>query len=184
MNEERRRVLDRLAEGKINADEAERLLNALSGGARAEQESGAFAGMHRWRRHLHRLHPDSHAGRRYVRIVIDQETADGRKERVRMKVPVRLLKAGISLSGLMPREVRERVQSALKAKGIDVDPFSLRGDDDEILAALADLEIDVGNKGEKIRIYTVAADDDARDADEDAERVVKEKTVRREFRPE
>jgi len=30
MNEERKRILEMLAEGKINADEAERLLSALS----------------------------------------------------------------------------------------------------------------------------------------------------------
>ena len=191
MTEERRRVLDLLAEGKINADEAERLLNALNGAARAapEEDSGPFAGMRRFRRHVHRMHREHQehhsAGRRYVYVVIDQEGSDGRKERMRMKVPVKLLKAGISLSGLMPREVRERVQTALKAKGIEVDPFSLRGDEDEILSALADLEIDIGNRGEKIRIYTADGDDDTRDADDDGAHVVKEKTtVRREFRPE
>lgn len=190
MNEERRRVLDLLAEGKINADEAERLLNALNGAGRPapQEDSGPFAGMRRFRRHvqrMHREHQEHHpAGRRYVYVVIDQEGSDGRKERLRMKVPVKLLKAGISLSGLMPREVRERVQTALKAKGIEVDPFSLRGDEDEILSALADLEIDIGNRGEKIRIYTADGDDDTRDADDDGA-VVKEKTtVRREFRPE
>ena len=56
---------------------------------------------------------------------------------------------------------------AFKEKGIDVDPFSFRGADaDEIVAALANLEIDIGNEGEKVRIYAVDEDDDGREDDE------------------
>jgi Fe-S-cluster formation regulator IscX/YfhJ len=174
MNEERKRVLDLLGEGKINADEAERLLNALNAGARAEADmSGLFANVHRIRRHLHRMHEEHHGEhhgghhsgrRRFVRIVVDKDTGEGRTERVRIKVPVKLLKAGISLAGLMPKDVREHVQEALKEKGIDVDPFALRGaDTDEILAALHDLEIDIGKKGEKVRIFTADTDDEDED---------------------
>ncbi len=176
MNEERKRVLDLLSEGKINADECERLLNALTAAARVEERAdGPFANLHRLRPHLHRMHEHLHgdgrpAGgeRRFVRIVVDKDTGEGRTERVRIKVPVKLLKAGISLSGLMPKDVRERVQEALKEKGIDVDPFALRGTDtDEIIAALHDLEIDIGKNGEKVRIFT--ANDDEDDDDDDRE---------------
>lgn len=162
MNEERKRVLDLLSEGKINADECERLLNALTAAARVEERAeGPFANLHRLRPHLHRMHEHHHGERRFVRIVVDKDTGEGRTERVRIKVPVKLLKAGISLSGLMPKDVRERVQEALKEKGIDVDPFALRGTDtDEIIAALHNLEIDIGKNGEKVRIFTADDEDD------------------------
>ncbi|MBM3507506.1 MAG: DUF2089 domain-containing protein [Alphaproteobacteria bacterium] len=196
MNEERRRVLDMLSEGKINADEAERLLNALNAGARAEADSAIgnpFGNVHRIRRHLHRMHEEHRSERRYLRVIVDRKTPEGRTERVRLKVPVKLLKAGISLSGLMPKDVREQVQAALKEKGVDVDPFALRGADaDDIVAALADLEIDIGDKGEKVRIFV--AEDDEEDDDGDGEGVTAretegpggertvERTIRRRFR--
>ncbi|MSP21080.1 MAG: hypothetical protein EXQ93_06115 [Alphaproteobacteria bacterium] len=170
MSDERRRVLDMLSEGKINADEAERLLNALNGAARGEEPAaaGPFAGLHRMRRHLHRVHDVHHAGARYLHIVVDKDTPEGKSERIRIKVPVKLLKAGISLSGLLPREVRDRVQAALKEKGIDVDVFALRGADaEEIVSALADLEVDIGKTGERVRIFVVDGDGDGDDDDED-----------------
>jgi Fe-S-cluster formation regulator IscX/YfhJ len=200
MNEERKRVLDLLSEGKINADECERLLNALTAAARVEERvETPFPNLHRLRPHLHRMHDHIHgraAGgeRRFVQIVVDKDTGEGRTERVRIKVPVKLLKAGISLSGLMPKDVRERVQEALKEKGIDVDPFALRGTDtDEIIAALHDLEIDIGNKGEKVRIFTAGSDDDEDDEGDDdgvtretegpgGERTVERTIRRRRFR--
>ncbi len=202
MNEERKRVLDLLSEGKINADEAERLLNALTAAARVEERAevrseGPFANLHRLRPHMHRLHEHFHGGegrsapggeRRFVRIVVDKDTGEGRTERVRIKVPVKLLKAGISLSGLMPKDVRERVQEALKEKGIDVDPFALRGTDtDEIIAALHDLEIDIGKNGEKVRIFTANDEDDDDDDREgtpthEAEGPAGEHTVERTIR--
>lgn len=190
MNEERKRVLDLLSEGKINADECERLLNALTAAARVEERAeGPFANLHRLRPHLHRMHEHHHSERRFVRIVVDKDTGEGRTERVRIKVPVKLLKAGISLSGLMPKDVRERVQEALKEKGIDVDPFALRGTDtDEIITALHDLEIDIGKNGEKVRIFTADEEEDDDDDDRgstptrDAEGPAGEHTVERTIR--
>ena len=176
MQEERRRILDLLSEGKINAAEAERLLLALGssaggfGPANDGHAGGPWAGLHRMRDHLHRMHREHHGegrGRRFIHIVVDKENAEGKSERVRIKVPVKLLKAGISLSGLLPRDVRDRVQEALKEKGLDVDIFALRGAEaDEIVAALSDLEVDIGKTGEKVRIFTVDEDDDRDDEDQ------------------
>ena len=74
-------------------------------------------------------------------------------------MPLKLLRAGISLGGLLPREAREKITAALRAKGIDVDPFSLKGmDADELVQALSDLEMDLD--GAHIRVHVEAEEED------------------------
>ena len=62
MNENRRRVLEMTAEGKLSADEAERLLSALDEGR--EPDSGGFA-------------PVPPGDAKYLRIVVEPESGGG-----------------------------------------------------------------------------------------------------------
>ena len=182
MSDEVTQILAMLSDGKITAEEAEKLINALRPATAGPSFSfdpgmgfGAFGGMGRgrgprrrkWRSHRrHRGHDP-----RFLRIIVDEDQ-DGHKERVNIKVPLKLLRAGISLGGLMPKEAKDKISEALRAKGIEVDPFSLEGSDaDEIIEALSDLEIDVDGSGKKVRIHVVydEGDDDADSDDHDTE---------------
>jgi hypothetical protein len=139
MMEERKKVLEMLAEGKITPDEAERLLEKLSasaahGDAVIEEEQASVI--------------TATAGPgilKYLRVVVD--SADGDKANIR--VPIALLRTGINLATMMPGEAGEK----LAAKGIDLSHLSsLKGE--ELIAALRDLKVDVdASDGTTVRIF-------------------------------
>ncbi len=137
MNEERRRILDMLAEGKVSVDEAERLLGAIG-----EPGNGL----------------DQPAGKkrkpRYLRIIVNEDGAPDGEEKVRIKVPLLLLRAGIKMGSLLSERARGKITAELRAKGIDTDPFDLPPENlEELVGALDELEIEAGDKGEKVRIF-------------------------------
>ena len=129
MTEERKKILEMLAAGTITADEAERLIVALEEADSRERQSSV---------------PGA-SGRtpRYLRIVVDD--AD---DRVNVRIPMKLIRAGIKLGALIPQGV---VDQAKEESGIDLsqlDPDNL----DEIIANLDDLTVDIDGK-EKVRIF-------------------------------
>ncbi len=138
MNENRRRVLDMLAEGKIGADEAERLLShvdppspppppAASSGSREPRGGPA----------------------RYLHVVVNEPG-----ERVNVRVPLGLIRAGMKLTSLIPTQASDGIHEALKEKGIDMDLRDLAGEGlDELLDALSDLEVQVQSENEQVHIY-------------------------------
>lgn len=133
MNEERKKVLEMLAAGKITAEEAERLLDKLAGTASNSTSSTEAP-------------PASGAAKaKYLRIVVD---APG-KDQVNMRVPLSLVGTGRRLLAVMPQRVSER----LSEYGIDAGIFSLENCEN-LEAAIRELNVDVehGN-GKKVRIY-------------------------------
>jgi len=148
MSEERQRILQMLADGKLSVDEAAQLLDAaaepagpLAVGADADTPAGGAREA------------------KYLRVTVDDpgDDATGKgAERVNIRVPIKLLRAGMRLGSLMPGDVGEKVGEALSAKGINLnlDVGKLAPDDlEELIGGLADLTIDVDGKGnEKVRI--------------------------------
>jgi hypothetical protein len=136
MSEERKKVLEMLASGKITADEAEKLLDKLSSNA-----SNATPGVE--------TPPTSAATGtakpKYLRIVVDQP---GHKE-VNVRIPLSLVRSGRGLLAIMPKHVNER----LAEYGINAGSFS-KMDINDLDHAMRELNIDVekGN-GEKVRIF-------------------------------
>ncbi|HYL61724.1 MAG TPA: hypothetical protein VE077_03805 [Candidatus Methylomirabilis sp.] len=139
MSEERKKVLEMLAAGKITADEAERLLDKLASSApgtssasSSESSGGASSG-------------GGGARPKYLRIVVDQP---GRKQ-VNMRVPLSFLGSGAGLLGIMPQGVNERLAEC----GINFGAFSA-WDSKEFGQAMRDLNVDVDKgDGKKVRIY-------------------------------
>ena len=136
MNEERRKVLDMLGQGKINADEADRLLEAI-GKQPAEskqQPAGAKGERPRW------LHID-----------VNDNCGD---KNIRVKVPLMLLRTGLKLGSLIPGSVQARVHTALGKEGIDIDLSELTAETaDELIDSLSEMKIDVDAEDENVRIY-------------------------------
>ena len=127
MNEDRRKILDMLAEAKIDADAAGRLLDKLA-------DSRTDAG----RAELMPVAP------RFLRI---HGHADGAEFDIR--IPLALIKTGIKLEAMLPDNTAEE----LRGHGVDVGKFSGM-DADELVAALGELAVSVdGDKGEQIRIH-------------------------------
>src|SRR5580658_767884 len=136
MSEERKKVLELLAAGKITADEAEKLLDKLSNNApnalpAGEPQQSSTA--------------PSAAKPKYLRIVVDQPGRD----QVNVRVPLSFINSARSLLAIMPQHVNER----LARHGINVGTFSTLNVDD-MGQALRELNIDIDEGlGEKVKIF-------------------------------
>jgi len=136
MSEERKKVLEMLAAGKITADEAERLLDKLSSTASnatpdAEKPPASTQ--------------QGNAKPKYLRIVVDQP---GRKQ-VNMRVPLSLVGSGRGLLAIMPKHVHER----LAEYGINAGSFTTLNCDD-LGQAIRELNVDVEKVGgKKVKIF-------------------------------
>ncbi|GHH66103.1 hypothetical protein GCM10017673_11320 [Streptosporangium violaceochromogenes] len=119
MNEQRRDILDMLAEGKITADEAERLIAALEG-----DRSPAAAGP--------AARPKGRA--KYLRVVMEF-VEDGEAGRLNVRAPLQLLRAGVQLAALIPPRALERANAELSKSGV---PFDLTQLKPEHLGALVE----------------------------------------------
>lgn len=129
MSTERKKILEMLAAGKITADEAERLIAALETAETRERTPDPS--------------PSPKAKPRYLRVVVDD--AD---RTVNVRVPMKLIRAGVKLSALIPKHAVDR---AREQSGIDlsqITPDNL----DEIIQNLDDLTVDIDGK-ETVRLY-------------------------------
>jgi len=139
MDENSRKVLDMLAEGKITADEAERLLERLSHiptAAATEASADAPA------TEADGPAPDKP---KYLRVIVQSQDGDN----VNIRVPMALVKTGIRLGALMPSHARQE----LEGKGVDLSALS-ELDGEELARALAELQVDVDSSdGDQVRIF-------------------------------
>jgi hypothetical protein len=139
MNEERKRILNMLAENKITAQEAEALLDALSPPTTTGAANGGGA-----------LGADP----RYLRVVVEGDEG-GHAGKVNVRVPFQLIRAGVRLAALIPTTAHGPVNKALQERGIDIDVSKLKPEDFENLVQhLRDLTVDFeGARGEKVRVF-------------------------------
>ena len=137
MDDNRKRVLEMLSEGKISVDEAERLLSLVDNPAVAEP-----------------FEPDFRPKRRngpgkYLRIV----GVDG-EERFDIRVPLSLIRGGVKLGGLFASGPGGKWNDRLKERGIDLAQLDGESGLDELIEGLAELELDFQDAGERVIIYT------------------------------
>jgi hypothetical protein len=142
MNTDRRSVLQMLADGKINADEAERLINAMEGaGPAVRQTEGASAG--------HNKPPP-----KYLRVSVDASDPGEGSTKVNIRVPMALLRAGVRLTSLIPPAARDQVNAELAKNGMPFDIGQLKPENlEDLIAHLDDLSVDVDAQDAKVRIY-------------------------------
>jgi hypothetical protein len=145
MAENKKKVLEMLAQNKISTDEAYRLLSALeSEGSAAEDTAKAGTAARMKSKYLR------------VCIVPGSEHEHGDKcDRVNVRVPMTLIRSGMKFTSLLPPEARDKVTGALHEKGIDFDMRNLKPEElDELLEALSDLEVDVvTSDGETVKVF-------------------------------
>lgn len=142
MTDNRRQILDMLAEGKIGVDEAERLL-ALTG-----ETAGGEAGASDIAR-ADKPKP------KYLRVVVGPDPDGGpeaKAEHVNVRVPLSIIRAGIKFTSLIPSDAATKVNEAMQSKGIDL--RNVKAEDiDQLIDALSDLEVDIQDGRQKVRVY-------------------------------
>ena len=138
MNEQRRQILQMLAEGKITADEAERLIDAVE---REEPESPPGA----------TSRPKPRA--KYLRLVLLDNSGDA-PTRINIRVPLQLLRAGVRLTSLIPPRALTQLNAKLDESGVPVDLTQLRPQDiEELIEQLDDVTVDVDDPTSKVQVF-------------------------------
>ncbi|MFL5295580.1 MAG: SHOCT-like domain-containing protein [Phenylobacterium sp.] len=140
MNNDRRAILQMLSDGKINPDEAERLLAALDrNGAPAPGETRTAL---------------ANGAPKYLRITVDTDEPDEGPTKVNIRVPMALLRAGVRLTSLIPPAARDQVNAELSKNGVPFDISQLKPENlEDLVDQLNDLTVDVDQEKTKVRIY-------------------------------
>ncbi|MFG3258813.1 hypothetical protein [Streptomyces sp. NPDC048172] len=155
MNEQRRQILEMLAEGKITADEAERLIDALQreqpgAGTGSGVESGARAGAQAGATSRTKGRP------KYLRVVMDaeDETGPDGASRLNIRIPLQLLRAGVRLTALLPPVAITKVNAQLDKAGVPIDLAELKPQHlEDLVEHLDDMIIDVNDPSSTVRVY-------------------------------
>ncbi|MCK4774673.1 MAG: hypothetical protein KAT30_07795 [Candidatus Krumholzibacteria bacterium] len=130
MKEERKQILEMLADGKISAEDAERLIDKLGAEDAGEPQRTEVRG--------------GSSRPKYLRVHVDGSDGD----KVDVRIPLALIKTGIKLTAVMPDHVSEK----LGEKGVDLTRLGeLEGD--ELYEALRDLQVDVDSGDGTVRVY-------------------------------
>ena len=92
---------------------------------------------------------------KYLRIQVNPgEGASGDEETVNIRVPLKFLRTGAKLASILPERSKNKVNQALKEKGLDFDISSLEGEKlEELLRSLSELSVEVDSDDRKVRIY-------------------------------
>ena len=154
MNENRRQILAMLSAGKITSDEAERLLAALDPESSAAVGAQAANSGNGARNAGPKTHP------KYLRVLVEaDESMTGNKglTTVNVRVPMRLLRAGVRLAALIPQQAHNQLDSALSSHGIPLTLSQIKPENlEELIDHLEDLTVDVDGKegnSTKVRVF-------------------------------
>jgi len=171
MGDDRTRILDLLASGKITAEEAARLLDALdattaqaagtaggdeSSGTDAAEAAGAGAksgGKTGWPRFFSGpgVKTTQRAGASGTPKFMYVKVLSVKGDNVNVKIPIALLRAGLKLTSLIPPQAADQINKAMADKGMKFDLNNFKPEDlEELIEAIRD-EVDAAN-GDKIRV--------------------------------
>jgi len=142
MSEQRRQILQMLADGKITADEAERLIAALERDQSTSSSSDT--------------EPGQKPRRRYLRVVVDSPEnfgGDG-PGRVNVRVPLQLLRAGVRLASLIPPQALSQANEELTKSGVPIDLTQLKPQHiEELIEHLDEMTVDVDQPDAKVQVF-------------------------------
>ncbi len=145
MSEDRKRILDMLAEGKITAAEADLLLDSLESTSEATAAPTPSPSAD-W--------PTGPAPEgtvpkfMYVKVYGGKDTVD-------VKVPLALLRAGLKLTSLIPPQAMDQINESMELKGMSIDFNNLKPEDiEDIIESLREMEVNVvSGDGDNVRVF-------------------------------
>ena len=147
MSDNRKKILEMLDAKKITVDEATKLLSAVDRGDKASftEERPVDQIINRIGRKI-----------KYLRVLVDNPHGhDGEApEKVNVRVPVSLIRAGMKFTTLIPREAGDKVEEELRCRGINLNIKNIKDEDiDALIEALAELEVDIDGGEGKVRVF-------------------------------
>ena len=129
MSVETKKVLEMLTEGKITTAEAERLLDKLAASPEAGNDSTTGTGT------------SGSGTKKFLRVLIERPLGAD----VNVRVPLTFVRSGISLAGVLPPKVLEKLQQ----EGIDPKLFAKHSNE-----TLDQLNVDMETKsGKRVRVF-------------------------------
>jgi hypothetical protein len=138
MNEQRKDILDMLAEGKVTADEAEQLIAAVE----RDQPPAASS-----------LDTRPKGKAKYLRVVVDA-VENGEPSRVNVRVPLQLLRAGVRLAALIPVQALDRANAELNKSGVPFDLTQLKPEQlEDLVEHLDEMTVEVDAPDAKVRVF-------------------------------
>ena len=164
MGDDRNRILDLLASGKISVEEATRLLDALDvKSGKSDGTDAAASAKTGWPKFFA-------SGGGKTGTTGDKTAADGSRnapkfmyvkvvsekgDNVNVKIPLGLVRAGLKLTALIPKQATDQINKAMAEKGMSFDINSIKPEDlEELVEAMRDMEINVdSNNGDTVRVY-------------------------------
>jgi hypothetical protein len=139
MNEQRKEILQMLAEGKITTDEADQLIAALERDQPAPAADGSDG--------------RPKAKPKYLRVLVEANE-DGVPSRVNVRVPLQLLRAGVRLAALIPPKALGEANAELSKSGVPFDLTQLKPEQLEALIEhLDDMTVEVDQPDTKVRVF-------------------------------
>lgn len=139
MNEQRRQILQMLAEGKITADEAERLIDALE---RQQPEAPPGAT------------PRPKPRPKYLRVVMVDNSGEDGPSRINIRIPLQLLRAGVRLTSLIPPQALTKINAELDKSGVPIDLTQLKPQQlEELIDQLDDVTVDLDDPDTKMQVF-------------------------------
>jgi hypothetical protein len=139
MSEEKRKILEMVADKKLSVDEAEKLLAAVADySGETSGPSAAAAGR---------------PGPKYLRVLVEPAPDNPDGDRVNVRVPLNLVRAGLKFASYIPDQARDKINREMKEKGVPFDLSHFNPQDVEaLLVHLNDLTVEVEGK-EKVRVF-------------------------------
>ncbi len=140
MAEDTLRILQMVSDGKITAQEAEKLLAAI--------ESAQPQAVSQDESPLSKAFADKFL---YVKV----EPKEGKSsDRVSVKIPFALFKTGLNIVGLIPKNAQKEIQSSMEKSGITLDLNAITPENvQELMSALEEMKIDVDAEDATIQVY-------------------------------
>jgi hypothetical protein len=139
MGQERERILDLLVSGKITAEEAGRLLDALETRSSQAVATGTIP----------EVKPTGTPKYMFVKVL----SAKG--DNVNVKVPLSLVRAGLKLTSFIPQPAMEQINKSMGDQGLSIDLLNFKAEDlEELIEALREMEVNVDAvNGDNVRVY-------------------------------
>lgn len=139
MNEERMKVLNMIAEGKISAEEGGKLLEALD---KKDEKPAETVPLKKEKGNIS-----------YFFVDINPKTGSN-SEKVHVKVPLALVRAGVNIASMLPADVQDKVNSAIGEKGMKFDLSNLKSENiEELIQALEEMEVNIDAEDYTVRVY-------------------------------